>query len=537
MADTLTRYLKLKIADDLSADAKYNLQRIDSLGASIGSTFVTGLGDKLNILSRGDIQLVPKDSSIGGPGSGGTITLGDSSNLAAVVIEGSSFLLNCGLGLKNAATSATNYLTVSFNDAANLATPQSLTVGVGTGNRSISFPVNGEVVTADATQTLTNKTLSGASNTLSNIGYSSLVLTGSIVNADISSSAAIATSKISGPVTAITSNGLGALAVQNTASLSTDVTGILPIVNGGTGNDGSDRTTALLNLLPDPTGQNERVLRFYNGALEWYLASGTGTVQSVGLALPSEFTVSNSPVIANGTLTAGWAIQGVGNKVFASGDGVAAVPSFRSLVENDIPSLNQAKITNLTSDLAGKQATITGAASTITATDLTVSRALQSSVSGKVEASAVTSTELGYLSGVTSSIQTQLGSKYDASNPSAFVNAAGAKTAAVTSNINDADQTLAPNCTAVKTYVAAAGGAMSYTWAAGTPASPIGGIYYKTITHNLNSLYLTVTVLDNTEEVIWVDSIIPADANSVVLGSSQQPPLDWTVIVRPAPAP
>lgn len=44
--------------------------------------------------------------------------------------------------------------------------------------------------------TLTNKTLSGASNTFSNIGYSSLVLTGGIVNADVSGSAAIAYSKL-----------------------------------------------------------------------------------------------------------------------------------------------------------------------------------------------------------------------------------------------------------------------------------------------------------------------------------------------------
>jgi len=58
-----------------------------------------------------------------------------------------------------------------------------------------------------------------------------------------------------------------------------------------------------------------------------------------------------------------------------------------------------------------KQATITGAATTIDDADLTASRALVSDGSGKVAASAVTATELGYVDGVTSSIQTQLGSK------------------------------------------------------------------------------------------------------------------------------
>ena len=59
----------------------------------------------------------------------------------------------------------------------------------------------------------------------------------------------------------------------------------------------------------------------------------------------------------------------------------------------------------------GKQDTITGAASTITTSNLTASCALVSDGSGKVATNAVTSTELGYLSGVTSAIQTQLNSK------------------------------------------------------------------------------------------------------------------------------
>lgn len=61
--------------------------------------------------------------------------------------------------------------------------------------------------------------------------------------------------------------------------------------------------------------------------------------------------------------------------------------------------------------LNGKQNTITGGATTITGSNLTASRALISNSSGKVAVSAVTSTELGYLDGVTSAIQTQLNGK------------------------------------------------------------------------------------------------------------------------------
>jgi fructose-specific component phosphotransferase system IIB-like protein len=61
--------------------------------------------------------------------------------------------------------------------------------------------------------------------------------------------------------------------------------------------------------------------------------------------------------------------------------------------------------------LNGKESTITGAATTITSSDLTVSRALTSDANGKVSVSATTSAELGFLSGVTSSVQTQLNGK------------------------------------------------------------------------------------------------------------------------------
>ena len=62
--------------------------------------------------------------------------------------------------------------------------------------------------------------------------------------------------------------------------------------------------------------------------------------------------------------------------------------------------------------LGTKQATITGGASTIASSNLTANRALVSNGSGKVAVSAVTSTELGYLDGVTSNIQTQLKARW-----------------------------------------------------------------------------------------------------------------------------
>lgn len=63
---------------------------------------------------------------------------------------------------------------------------------------------------------------------------------------------------------------------------------------------------------------------------------GDGTVTSVGLSLPSIFTVSGSPITTTGTLTGDLATQAA-NTVFAGpANGGAAAPTFRALVAADM---------------------------------------------------------------------------------------------------------------------------------------------------------------------------------------------------------
>jgi hypothetical protein len=538
MAFTISRYLKLKIADDLSSDAKYNLEKIDSLGA----IFARDTESDTNIRSSQNISLLPEDPSIGGSGSNsGSITLGDSNNKATITAHSVDFFLRSALSLLNqsASVGTANYLKVRFLNDTDITTNRTLTIDVDGANRSISFPVDGEVVTADASQTLTNKTISGSDNTLSNIGYSSLLLTSSIVNADISSSAAIATSKLSGPVTAIAGNGLGTLAVQNTASLTADVTGILPPANGGTGTNGSDRATALLNLLPLLAGNESATLRVNptGTGIEWVAGAGQGTVTSIGMTVPVELSVSPAAITTSGVFTITKAAQAA-NTVYSAPNGTSGEPTFRFLAEADIPSLGQGKISNLISDLAGKQATITGAASSITAADLTVSRALQSNASGKVEVSTVTSTELGYLSGATSAIQTQLNGKepsITAGTTSQYWR--GDKTwysPVIDSTAgNETDQ--APSVSAMKLYVGSySGGTYAADWTSGTSI---------TLTHGLNSEDITVNIYDkDTKREILVDEINRGDATlpapldtttKVTLTASSAPTgSGWRVVVR-----
>ena len=66
-------------------------------------------------------------------------------------------------------------------------------------------------------------------------------------------------------------------------------------------------------------------------------AISAGTVTSVGLSLPANFTVTGSPVTTAGTLTAAW--QNVSNNVvFAGPNSFGGQPNFRALVANDLPN-------------------------------------------------------------------------------------------------------------------------------------------------------------------------------------------------------
>ncbi len=73
-----------------------------------------------------------------------------------------------------------------------------------------------------------------------------------------------------------------------------------------------------------------------NTSQEWE-PGNVGTVSSVGLSMPTEFSVSGSPITSSGTISVSWDNQNA-NTVFAGpSSGAPSQPSFRSLTDNDIP--------------------------------------------------------------------------------------------------------------------------------------------------------------------------------------------------------
>jgi hypothetical protein len=135
-----------------------------------------------------------------------------------------------------------------------------------------------------------------------------------------------------------------------------------------------------------------------------YLSGATSNIQT---QLDSKISAANGAIstVVSSNLTASRALISNANGKIA----VSSITSTKLGYLTDVTS-------NIQSQLNGKQASITGAATTITSSNLTTSRALISNSSGKVAVSSVTSTELGYLSGVTSNIQTQLDSKISSAN-------------------------------------------------------------------------------------------------------------------------
>lgn len=116
--------------------------------------------------------------------------------------------------------------------------------------------------------------------------------------------------------------------------------------------NGGDANQIAVQTAPDTTGfltaptVTDTFLKWDGSDLVWSAVAGAGTVTSVALSLPAEFTVTGSPITAAGTLTGNWATQNA-NYVFAGpSTGSAATPGFRALVNADIPTTLTGKTFN-----------------------------------------------------------------------------------------------------------------------------------------------------------------------------------------------
>lgn len=111
MAFTLTRNVKLRLSDNLTADARYNLERLDLLG----STFLVDTSNTLLIRSSSDIVIEPESADIGGSGTGGTLSIGTVDHpLDTFSIHADTIALAGDFTLSDVATGGTKSLFLKY---------------------------------------------------------------------------------------------------------------------------------------------------------------------------------------------------------------------------------------------------------------------------------------------------------------------------------------------------------------------------------------------------------------------------------------
>ena len=258
-----------------------------------------------------------------------------------------------------------------------------------------------------------------------------LDLTGTVFSADLKSNGGLVIESAKIAVDLGASSITGTLAIgdggtgQTTAAAAANA--LLNISQGGalTIGDSSDDITIAGNLIVtgDTTYHNETIQIIENNTIafegttvdanEILLTAADATGSDKTITLPNlTGHVALFAVAATATITSTAAEL---NKLDGYNGSVTELNYLKDLYDTGVTSTEfdylDGVSSNIQTQLNAKQATITGGATTITSSNLTASRALVSNGSGKVAVSAVTSTEVGYLDGVTSNIQTQLDAK------------------------------------------------------------------------------------------------------------------------------
>lgn len=173
------------------------------------------------------------------------------------------------------------------------------------------------------------------------------------------------------------------------------------VANGNhhTGFKAADSLAAsVIYTLPPADGTNTYVLSTNGSGILSWVANGLGSVSSVALSMPAEFSVSGSPITTSGTFTVSKANQSANTHFAGPTSGGAAAPAFRALVEADIgantvntaaikdANVTLAKIENIATDRLLGRDTASGGVTE----QLTVGGGIEFTGSGGIQRSALT---------------------------------------------------------------------------------------------------------------------------------------------------
>jgi hypothetical protein len=214
MAYTLSTNLKLRLDSNLTANAKYNLERIDDLG---GLTTLTTSGT-LQIRAKSNLELSANDPAVGGVGSGGSVSIASpGAPLDTFRVNADNIILSGPVGFVDQALGTVSPSLLSFAYVSTLSgnrDPQNVVLRLDLDNQdrelvlggnlrtsgnfsfqtdttsSVLFPATGTLATLQNTETFHNKTIDLGKNTLLNLTPASLhkdfQLPGSKIDPDFS---------------------------------------------------------------------------------------------------------------------------------------------------------------------------------------------------------------------------------------------------------------------------------------------------------------------------------------------------------------
>jgi hypothetical protein len=434
--------------------------------------------------------------------------------------------------------------------------------GLGIDASALTIPVSGTLVTEDEVQVLTNKSISGSSNTITDVVYSSLVLTGELTNSDIATDAAISYAKLA-LTNSVTDSDIATSADISRAKLAAGTAGHvvindgsgeltseaqLAIERGGTG--ASTAEAALSNLLPDQSGNSGKFLATDGSTPSWVTVSGSGTVTSVGLSLPASLlTVTESPVTISGNLVAELATQSA-NLIFAgpSSAGPDAVPTFRALTTDDLPTgiLDSYTTDELSEGVTNLYHTDSRAVDAVVATLADSTSVDLTYAGGEISAEVIPGgVDHDLLSGYVANEHIDHSSVSVETSATSGLSGGGDLTATRSLSVDPMAATAAtPELSDIILFADVSNSNVLRRTTLGSILSTGGGKYMDTwetadgtsisITHGFGTRDVSVSLYDlDSQADIQVDSIVRTDDNTVQLTASAAPSgTGWRVIIR-----